>query len=60
MKPQLISIGQLCTQLGIGRTKAYELLADKKISSMKIGSRKLVVYKSVIDFVEQTIIEGDR
>lgn len=60
MEPQFISVKQLCTQLNIGRTKAYELLAEKKIISTKIGSRKLVVYKSVIEFVAQTIIEGDR
>lgn len=31
------SVNEVCSLLGIGRTKLYELLATEEIRSMKIG-----------------------
>jgi excisionase family DNA binding protein len=57
MKPTFISIRDLCVMLGIGRTKAYELVRDGHIQTAKIGRRRMVVRKSVCDFATQSIEE---
>jgi excisionase family DNA binding protein len=36
---------------GIGRTKLYELLGDKKIQAVKLGTRTLVLTQSVEQFL---------
>lgn len=35
--PDIVNVAQLQTMLGIKRTKAYELLRNKTIKSIKIG-----------------------
>lgn len=36
------SIREACDYCGIGRTKFYELLAANEITSIKIGTRRLI------------------
>jgi excisionase family DNA binding protein len=45
MNENLLTVDDICHELGIGKTSVYKLLKDKKIKSAKIGSR-LVVKKS--------------
>jgi excisionase family DNA binding protein len=49
--PRLLSIKQALFELGIGRTLLYELLADEKMSSVKIGRRRFIPRESIDDFV---------
>ena len=60
MPPKFITVKELCHLLSVGRTKAYELMNAKKVLSTHIGSRRVVVYESVLEFVAQTIAEGDQ
>ena len=53
MKPKLISVADLCTMLGIGRTKAYELLRTD-LRSVRIGQRRLIVVASVKKLMKQS------
>lgn len=48
--PMLISVAELCRTLGIGKTKAYEIINLKLIQSRTIGRRRLVVLESVEAF----------
>lgn len=42
MNKNLLTIEDICQELGIGRSTAYKLLKKKKIKSCKIGSRLIV------------------
>lgn len=53
MKPKLISVADLCVMLGIGKTKAYELLRTD-LESVHIGRRRLVVVGSVKKLLKQS------
>ena len=46
MKPTLISVTEFARMMGVGRTKAYEILAEGIIKSTNIGRRRLVSRKS--------------
>ena len=37
-----LSVAEFAAAVGIGRSLAYELIADKKVASIKIGRRRLV------------------
>jgi len=52
MKPTFISVRDLCSMLGIGRTKAYELINEGSIQSAQIGRRRLIVRKSASTFAD--------
>jgi excisionase family DNA binding protein len=47
----LLSVEEAADVLGLGRTRAYELVMAKKIQSVKVGRRRLVVRSSLLDFV---------
>lgn len=55
MKPTFISVRDLCLMLGIGRTKAYELIRDEKIQTTQIGRRRMVVRKSAREFASRLL-----
>lgn len=48
MNSNLLTIEDICHELGIGKTTAYKLLKKEKIKSCKIGS-KLVVKKEALE-----------
>jgi excisionase family DNA binding protein len=45
--------------LRLGRTRTYELVMTKKIQSVKVGRRRLVVRSSLFDFVQTLLLEQD-
>jgi excisionase family DNA binding protein len=47
----LLSVEETADLLGLGRTHTYELVMSGKISSVKIGRRRLVVRDGLQDFV---------
>lgn len=55
MNQNLLTIEDICHELGIGKSTAYKLLKKKKIKSCKIGSR-LVVRRDELEryITEQT------
>lgn len=47
MEPVLCSIADAARMLGIGRTKAYELIDDGALATVSIGARRLVKVDSI-------------
>ena len=45
--PALVSIKEAAAELGVGRTKTYNLIAEGQLETVKIGSRHLVVHPSI-------------
>lgn len=54
-KPLLRSIRDTSEDLGIGRTKTYELIGLGELATVQIGSRRLVTVASIEAFVERSI-----
>jgi excisionase family DNA binding protein len=50
MEPLNVSIVEAARILGIGRSKAYELLSAKKLEGVKLGARTLVRVASIKAF----------
>lgn len=42
-----MSVGDACRTIGIGRTKLYELIAEGRLLTIKIGRRTLIPTRSV-------------
>lgn len=57
MNENLLTIEELCKELGIGRSKAYQLLKDKQIPSGKIG-RRILVRRSDVDMYIDRILNA--
>jgi excisionase family DNA binding protein len=53
----LLSVEEAADVLGLGRTRAYELVMARKIQSVKVGRRRLVVRSSLLDFVQTLLSE---
>lgn len=54
-KPLLRSIRDTSEDLGIGRTKTYELIGCGELATVQIGSRRLVIVASIDAFIERAI-----
>ena len=52
----LISVEETASILGIGRTLVFELIMQGKVSSVKIGRRRLVVRQELDEFVRELSI----
>ncbi len=55
MNKDLLTIEDICHELGIGRSTAYKLLKKKKIKSCKIGSRLVVKRKALERYIDEQI-----
>jgi excisionase family DNA binding protein len=44
--PRFLTVKQICSDYGIGRTRLYELIAQGKIEAVKSGSRTLILTES--------------
>ncbi len=52
--PDVLTVEQTATALGIGKNKAYELLKDRVIGSKRIG-RKIIIPKCcLIDYIQSS------
>lgn len=51
--PDIVSFDQMREMLHIGRNKAYSLIEQKKIRSVRIGRRHKIPKVSVIEFLNQ-------
>lgn len=48
MNQNLLTVPNLCSELGIGKTTAYKLIKEKKIKSTKIGN-KIVIHRNELE-----------
>ena len=46
------SVEEAAEQLGIGRTLAYELIREGRLSSIKLGNRRLVPHSDLVAFLD--------
>ncbi len=53
MNKNLLTVEDVCRELGIGRSTAYKLLKKKKIKSCRIGSRLVVKRESLERYIEE-------
>lgn len=49
----MLSVSDAARSLGIGRSKLYELLSDRRVESVKIGSRRLIPITAIERFAEE-------
>lgn len=56
--PDIVSLDEMRKMLHIGRNKALQLLAEKKIQSIRIGNRHKIPKISVIEFLNRD--SGDK
>lgn len=54
MEKLTVSIDEFCASVGIGRTKAYELVARGEFEVVKIGRRTLLSKRSVVAFIDRS------
>ena len=53
--PALVSIKEGAAELGLGRTKFYELIGDGELETVKIGRRHLVAHASIGRLVDRLV-----
>ena len=51
MNKDLLTVNDICGELGIGKTSAYKLIKTKKIKSGKIGQKILVRRKDLESYI---------
>lgn len=50
--PDVVNVDDLTHMLGIGKNKAYELINNGKIQSIKIGRKHIIPKYRVIEFLQ--------
>jgi excisionase family DNA binding protein len=50
--PDIMSINDLRSALGIGRTKAYELVSSGELRSIRVGNAIRIPKTSLLDYVK--------
>ena len=55
----LLSVEEAADVLRLGRTRTYELVMTKRIQSVKVGRRRLVIRTSLLDFVQKLLLEQE-
>ena len=53
----LLSVEAAVGVFRLGRTRTYVLVMTKRIQSVKVGRRRLVVRTSLLDFVQKLLLE---
>ena len=56
--PDVLSVADICSALGIGRTKAYRLVNSGEIQSVKIGNAIRVPKHVLLDYISQKCYNG--
>ena len=54
MEPIFVSVREACEIINLGKTKFYELLNEGRVESTRIGTRRLIVLRSVIELMPLT------
>ena len=60
MNKDLLTIEDVCQELGIGKNTAYSLVNGKEIKSAKIGKRHLIHRAELQKYIASTILNGDK
>lgn len=54
MQSKNLSIDQFCDQVGVGRTKAYELINSGELKAKKIG-RRTIIPRSCVEAWQESL-----
>ena len=57
--PDIMSISDLRSALGIGRTKAYELVSSGELRSIRVGNAIRIHKTSLLDYVNGSGVNVD-
>lgn len=52
--PDIMSVNDLRNALGVGRTKAYELISSGEIKSIKVGKSIKIPKVALLDYIFQS------
>ena len=52
--PVLVTVIQARALTGLGNTKLYELIGEKRLKSIMVGRRRLVVFASIHDLIKSS------
>ena len=52
MEPLTVSVKNACQALGIGRTKAWQLIGNQSLATVKVGKRTMVKVDSIRQLVD--------
>ena len=55
MNNDLLTVNDLCRELGVGKTTAYKLLKDKEIKSGRIGKKIVVRRKDLEAYISRVV-----
>ena len=55
MNESLLTVEDICNELGIGRSKAYQILKNKEIPAGKIGQRILIRRADLDQYIERIL-----
>lgn len=56
-EPLLLGVDEVARRLGLGRSKVYELLLKRELTSLRVGRRRLVPRQSLDEFVAKRLAE---
>ncbi|CAH0356631.1 helix-turn-helix domain-containing protein [Sphingobium sp. CECT 9361] len=55
MEKLTLSVKEFCEAVGIGRTKAYEILGAGELEIVRLGRRTLITKRSVEALIERSV-----
>jgi excisionase family DNA binding protein len=51
LQPEGLSIPEACRVAGVGRTKVYEAIANKRLKARKLGKRTIILRSDLQQFL---------
>ena len=54
----LLSVPEAAYELGVGRTRVYELMRDGDLESVHVGRLRKIPVSALVDFVERCRMQG--
>ena len=60
MNKDLLTVEDVCQELGIGKNTAYSLIKGKEIKSAKVGKRHLIHRAELQKYIVSTILSDDK
>lgn len=52
MEPKLVSIGDACIMLGVGRSTIYRMISMNEVEAIKLGRRRLLTVEGLNKLIE--------
>ncbi len=53
MQPITVTVSEAIRASGLGRTKLYELIGAGRVESVRVGTRRLVIFESLKSFLTE-------